>query len=235
VIAACRRAGRPILAVLGTPFASESSCPSLDAPDETQAERARDAITATRGILPALLCRRLILPIGRAGLADLGEESPRAWRAAHRGAREQAADTLCRRLFALCRSAPEVQHLLLPSGNPGSLLDPESVTWVLDEVRATNLGLALDTGLLGWRAMRGDDPVSSWFAQLGARVALVLVADHDGSRGDLNPGMGLLDLAAVRDGLARAVPRVLRPDPTLPEVLLQEVDADVRSALGSPE
>jgi len=218
---AARAAGRPVIAVVGAPFVvGADPLAPLDAPTPAAADLAGTGLLSTISACSDLGARRLVVPTADAACA---------------GDVEQALDQLCRRLHRLAAAESGLLCLLLPSARPEALLNPERCEWVLDDVPARNVGLALDLGVLGLRHARGGEAPGAWCERLGGRVGLVLVADTDGTRADLPAGMGSVDYGALAPALGRGVPRALRGPCDLPsEVVFDHADRVARELLGNP-
>lgn len=227
---AVQRAGRAVLAIIGAPFAVPSTegddgsasdpYAPLDGATPAESDAAGNALILTLGACAGLRCRRVVVPAS--GVTFNGNA-------------DQEVDAYCRRLHHLARGEPGVRWLIMPSANPEALLTPERCEWVLDDVPASNVGLAVDLGVLGLRAARGGAEPGAWFERLGARVDLVLIADSDGVRSDLPAGMGSLDLRCFADGIGRHVPRVLRGAADLPSaVCFEQADRSAQEAFGTP-
>lgn len=247
VVALTRHAGVPVLAVVGPLLEGESpAADDLASGVATTLGNALDAFRRTLAVMGRLRSRRLVVPIGAAGLpgADLLEEELRggvedapaavaAWKEKVRGAREAAVDRLCRATHALASQESGVDLLLLPTDSPAGLLDPETAEWILEDVPRRNLGLAIDVGAAELARLRGGVGFSRWLEPLDAHVRLLCLTDHDGAgRSDLLPGAGRLDPGELRPFLARSRPAVVRLDPTRGSEDLVECEALLRDRLG---
>lgn len=215
----------PVLAFLGAP------APYEDAPETTVAAadpaRRTGALTALAGAVPwmaATRCRRLLIPCGAAGLtyeidarrrlSEPGANAAEVVRQAKALAspqRQAHAEVLCRALHGFLRAHDGLRPLLLADADPLSFLDPETVDWILNDLKG--FGFALDSGAVAAGETRGGAPLSAWMAGAAGSLGFILIADHDG-RGDgsLLPGAGRLDVATLRDVIGRTTPVAVRCD-----------------------
>lgn len=238
----------PVLGVVGSLTRDGPARPvGLDHPDPAEAAAAQSALAASLSPLARLRCRRLLLPIGDGGvpgapalrnlLPTIPEpaQAVREWKEMQRPAREEAADRLIRRIDALARLEPRVRFLLLPEGDPLTLLDEEVAGWILEDLPVKNVGLVLETGVLGLLETFGGPGVSAWLQLLGERVEMVVLADHDEKeRADLLPGAGVLRFSELADQLPRTVPWVIRGDPSAGEAFFRGCVDVLERALGRP-
>jgi sugar phosphate isomerase/epimerase len=224
---AFREVKAPVFAAIAPLAPPPASLGTIASADADQAGAAASAVRATAAAVAPLGARSILAPVGAASIPGEAEtraaaERPgadpsaliAAWRAAQRTARERHAGELCRMLHALARNLAPQRLLLLPAQDALGFLDPESAGWVLDDLKPHGVGLALDSGWVWAEEARGGPPLRGWLEAHGSRLGFLLVSDHDSSGcGEILPGAGRGDLAALRDAIGRRTPRAVRPDP----------------------
>ena len=217
--------------------------------DADEAKDAASAIQATAAAVAPLGARSVIAVVGAAGLP--GEDDLRragaapaanpialaeAWRVKTRTERERRAETICRMLHGIARNLAPQRLLLLPGPDPLGFLDAECAGWVLDDLGALGVGLALDSGWAWAAEPRGGTKLGVWLERHASRLGFLLISDHDSlGCGEVLPGAGRGDLVLLRDAIGKRTPRALRPDPraSLDDVLASvEVVARRLGAVG---
>jgi sugar phosphate isomerase/epimerase len=224
---AFREIKAPVFGAIAPLSPAPASLGTVASADADEARAAASAVRATAAAVAPLGARHVIAVLGAAGLpgeaavraalASAGADpaaAAAAWRATSRGDRERHALGVCRLLHGVARNLAPQRLLLLPAQDPLGFLDPESAGWVLDDLGAHGVGLALDSGWVWAEEARGGPPLRLWLEAYGSRLGFLLVSDHDSSGcGEILPGAGRGDLAVLRDAIGRRTPRAVRPDP----------------------
>jgi hypothetical protein len=216
----------PILAFVGSPrpskTAGDGTIASID--KDVRAAVAAD-LAQSEAWLAAARCRRLLVPIGPAGISgedalrrefaqnpESFAERIREFKAKNRSQRQAHAEVVCRVLYDLLKRLDGVGVHVLSTDDPLCFLDVETAEWILGDLKG--LRLALDTGVVWSNALRGGDGWSDWAGLHARALGFMLLSDHDG-RGDgrLLPGAGRGDFSVLRDSLGADVPLAIRCDP----------------------
>jgi sugar phosphate isomerase/epimerase len=203
--AALRQMRAPVVGAIAPLGVAPKDLATVASGDAGEAEAAASAIVATAAAVAPLGVRSVIAVVGAAGLPEKGDL---------RGARERRAGEVCRALHGVAKSIAPQRLLLLPGPDPLGLLDAECAEWVLDDLGALGVGLALDTGWAWAAEVRGGTKLAVWLERHAFRLGFLLISDHDsGGCGEVLPGAGRGDLAVLRGAIGKRTPRALRPDP----------------------
>ena len=239
-------AGVPVLGLVGAGEGHANE--GLDSPVEARADRALGRAAREAATILAWGSNVLVVPLtgelaggallrrSLAGLTLSERAAKLDARAASAAAeRESTAERLARRLFALARSSPQSRWVLLPSADPAAAVDPTTLIYVLEDLPALSLGVALDLGAIGLRSAWGGPSLETWLTAAGSSLEMILISDHDGqARSDLGVGLGITRWAEYRTLLPRSRPWVVRPDPTVPFDLQRDGLDPLEEALGRP-
>jgi len=230
----------------GVPAGEGGSGRHLGALDEGPRRRSIERALETAAAATAIGCRRIVLQPGAIATdvelqeatirASYGDESRASeWR----GAAAQIAqrvetravgflDRLCRSLFDLCRSQPEIHWCLCPGRWPSELGRFDHLELIFEEVRARNLFYWHDTGAAEIRRRLGESGAEQRLDELGPKMAGLYLRDVEGLLVGRPPGSGEIDFQRLASLLPSTAEHVLRLDPTcsLEELRLSQLYLD---------
>ncbi len=243
-LAALRDLRAPVIGVVAPQVLRAGDEPAtIAAAGEPARAAALAAIRGTVPVLAAARARHLVVTCGAAGLAGEAETrfklahagSDRAsvlatHRAATRREREHHGLAICRVLFGLARELSPVHIHVMPDSDPLGYLDPQSVEWILDDLAAQGVTLALDAGFASAVEASGGAGPGMWAERHGPRLGFLFISNHDPTgSGEIPPSLDCGNLANLRDVISRRLPRAVRPAPNATvEHVLASVDEAVK-------
>lgn len=122
---------------------------------------------------------------------------------------QRQLEHLCRSLHALLSEFPATRLAIEPGHHLDDMLSFEALGWVLDDLRAKNLGYWHDVGFVHDRGRLGLPDQGAWLDAYAERMLGVHLVDaHDGESG-LPPGTGRIDFKLVAEYVPRTAARVL--------------------------
>lgn len=142
--------------------------------------------------------------------------------------RTRFVEMLCRSLWEIARSAPEVTWAVETPASIAGLPFPAEAEAMLSDVGSRRVALWHDVAHGARLAALGVLPQDAWLAANGGRTAGITISDwapvcgHDGGGGRTPPGAGLADWTGVRAQIGAKMTRVLSLDPIYPAALLLE-------------
>ncbi len=150
------------------------------------------------------------------------------WVARRAQARDAALDVACRSLHGLARANPDLHLGLVAGRGSDSLLDPGTLTAILEDLPGLRLGYWHDAAVVAARAARLGEEQGAWL-EAGSRHWIGLSAGDwaEGSTA-LPPGAGLADYPLIASELRSAAGEtvvVADLDPALPPTELPGVHA----------
>lgn len=220
----------PVVRV-GNPLAERSATSGLCGAKDGERKAARVAVQQAAAVARQVGCPRLVLDVGVVPVfgeleaEDLGDPQT-VWTKDRAGAllarrntgRTKALERLCRELFDLIQSVPDIEFSLTQSRSLRAVLDVEAMRLVVEDLSTRRLGYWHDAGLCARREQVLGEPAGEWLESFGNRLRGMTLGDASPDGLYLPPGAGGVDYGL----LASYVPRTGAP---LPVVL--ELDASV--------
>ncbi len=212
-------------AALEGPNARDGSLASNSASDRAAARaRIDDAVALAQ----RLGCRRLILDVGpvrvpgEPGPEDLGDprvgwtpDLARAQVARRNVRRDAALDTVCRGLFDILRTTPDVEFCFTQSRHVLDLGDPDSLAAIFEDLGRAPIRYWHDAPLAWRRQELFGVAQGEWLERFANRMAGMTLGDAAGGALYLSPGFGGVDyplLGAYRRRTGRPIPAVVELD-----------------------
>jgi sugar phosphate isomerase/epimerase len=216
---------------VGNPLADRSPTAGLAAAKDGERDAARSAVQQAVGLARLVGCPRVVLDVGVVPVfgdldaEDLGDpqtvwtkERTQALVARRNTGRIAALERLCRALFELIKSFPDIDFCLTQSRSVRALLDVEALRLVVEDLSSRRFGYWHDAALCARRQQVLGEAQGEWLEAFGNRLRGMSLGDASEEGLYLPPGSGGVDYAL----LASYVPRTGGP---LPVVL--ELDASV--------
>jgi sugar phosphate isomerase/epimerase len=216
---------------VGNPLAERSATAGLASTKDGERQLARTAVQQAVGVARQVGCPRLVLDVGvvpvfgEVDAEDLGDPQT-AWTKDQVGAlvarrnagRIAALERVCRELFDLTKSFPDMEFSVTQSRSLRAVLDVETLRLVVEDLGSRRLGYWHDAALCARRQQVLGEAQGEWLEAFGNRLKGMSLGDSSQDGLYLPPGAGGVDYAL----LASYVPRTGAP---LPVVL--ELDASV--------
>ncbi|MEZ6194961.1 MAG: TIM barrel protein [Planctomycetota bacterium] len=136
--------------------------------------------------------------------------------------REQAVERLCRELSAVIRAEPGLRLALRVEAAASALLDAEAAGWILEELPARSVGLALDVAAARIREERGDEPCERWDQVAAGRLSCLYLSDCVGLEGGMPLGTGSVNPAWIARLRGRGLPAILKVSGGALRLILRE-------------
>lgn len=145
---------------------------------------------------------------------DWNHERAQALLARRKVGRDGAVDRACRELFAIIKSFPDMQFCVSPGRSLRSVLDPEALRDILEDLGGRSLGYWHDAGICARREQILGEAQGEWLESFGNRLQGITLGDASGDGLYLPPGAGGVDYGLV----ASYVPRAGNPFPVVLEL-----------------
>lgn len=211
----------------GNPLAERSATQALASAKEGERLVARKAVQQAAALAAQLQTRLVVLDVGVVPVMgeieaeDLGDpafewtkERVDAMLARRKVGRHGAVERVCRELFDLCRSFPDVDFCVAASRSLRAVGDLEALRDVFDDLAGRRLGYWHDAAVCARREQVGLEPQGEWLETFANRCRGMTLGDASPSGVYLPPGAGGVDYAL----LASYVPRTGPPLPAVVEL-----------------
>lgn len=211
----------------GNPLAEHSSTASFASAKAAERQVARAAIEAAVGQARALGCRVVVFDpgvvplVGEIEAEDLGDpsyqwthERTQALLARRKAARNAAVDRVCRELYEVIRSHPDMEFCLTQGRSVRAVLDTTAMQDVCEDLGHRRIGYWHDAALAARRQQVLGEAQGEWLERFGNRCRGMTLGDANPDGLYLPPGSGGVDYSL----LASYVPRTGAPMPVVLEL-----------------
>lgn len=125
---------------------------------------------------------------------------------------DEQLDRFCRSLHAIAKAVAPLEICLMPADNPFSLLQPDNLQQVFDDLGGQNLRYWHCTSNVAILRKLGGPPEGEWIERFGPRLKGVYLEDMLGGHGEQAPGLGEIDFQQLAPELAQTTVRVMVVD-----------------------
>jgi sugar phosphate isomerase/epimerase len=214
------------------PLQERSATAGLAAAKEGERHVALRAVHQAVGIARELQCPVVVLDpgvvpvLGEVDAEDLGDPAvswpqPRvdALLARRRAGRNAALDRVCRELFQLVRTFPDVDFCLTQSRSLRGVADVPAVQDICEDLAQLRIGYWHDAALCARREQLGLERQGEWLEQFANRCRGMSLGDGSPDGVYLPPGAGGVDYALLATYVPRGGagwPGVVELDPAIP-------------------
>lgn len=209
------------------PLAERSATAGLVSGKDGERQAARQVIaqavaTARQLACPLVIVDAGVVPVlGDVEAEDLGDpnyswtsDRAKVLLARRQVGRNAAVDRLCRELFDLIKSFPDIQFCLTQSRSLRAVLDVAALRDTVEDLGHRRLGYWHDAGLCARRQQVLGEPQGEWLESFGNRLWGMSLGDSSPDGLYLPPGAGGVDYGL----LGSYVPRSGRPLPAVLEL-----------------
>ena len=215
----------------GAPLSDRSPMMGLTAESAGDREVARRAVgdaVQTARILGAPL---VVVDLGVVGVIgeieaeDLGEpaydwseQRASALLARRNVGRDAAVDRACREVYGIAKAFPEMEFCITQSRSLRSVVDPEALQDLFEDLAHLRLGYWHDAGICARREQVAGEPQGEWMERFGSRMRGMTLGDASPEGLYLPPGSGGVDYglcASYVPHTGNAFPVVLELDPSV--------------------
>jgi sugar phosphate isomerase/epimerase len=217
---------------VGNPLAERSATAGLASAKDGERKAARLAVQQAVAVGRQIGCPRVVLDAGVVPVfgdleaEDLGDPQT-VWTKERAGpllARRKtghvpALERLCRELFDIIKSFPDMDFSLTQSRSLRAVLDVEAMRLVIEDLGARRLGYWHDAGLCARREQVLGEPPGEWLESFGNRLRGMTLGDASPDGLYLPPGAGGVDYGLLASYVPRAgsaLPAVLELDVSVP-------------------
>lgn len=197
----------------------------------------RQAVATARQLgVPMVVLEPGVVPVmGDIEAEDLGdpqydwtESRTQALLARRKVGRNAAVDRVCRELFALVRSFPDITFCLTQGRSLRSVADVATLRDVFEDLAHHNIGYWHDAALCARRQQVMGEPQGEWLEAFGSRCRGVSLGDASPDGLYLPPGAGGVDYQMVASYVPRfgaRLPGVVELDSSIPPAELPSIRA----------
>lgn len=219
------------VARVGDPMAERSPTAGLASAKDGDRRVACAAIERMVALARLLGCARIVCDVGVVPIAgeieaeDLAEpnyawtrERAQALVARRKVGRDAAVDRVCRELYRVLKSFPDMRVCIAASRSLRAVADPDALADIVADLGSRRLGYWHDAAICARREQVLGEPQGEWLERFGNRLAGMSLGDASPEGVYLPPGAGGVDYGLCATYVPRAgsfFPVVLELDPSV--------------------